>query len=319
MEKKHKLLLIQILGIIICVILISIILLLPILFEFTWNQALRDFMPGAEYFFRYVTELGGTLTYFAIIFTIFWAIDKNHAKCLFSIYVFGSTVNYYAKSAIANPRPPESDWILIGASHLSTPSGHTMSSTIFWGYHAIRVKRILIWLFSIIIIVLVALSRIYLGVHWFGDILSGWFFGIIVLLMAWIFEDPLRNFLSRVNMLYIYIGLAVFGLLLMIFTQILYPLAYINDFGSDGGKLIGLGLGFALEHKYVNFEINYEKGKIWKIILRVLVGIFLFLIVYIILYFLLDTSIFYIEAIHISITIVFGLFIWPLIFKKLKL
>lgn len=59
-----------------------------------------------------MTEFGGTLTYLAIFFIIFWGIDKNFGKSLFSIYVFGSAANYCAKSIISNARPPESEWIL---------------------------------------------------------------------------------------------------------------------------------------------------------------------------------------------------------------
>ncbi len=318
MEKKSKLLLIQILGILVCIILIIVILRSQTFFEFTWNQALRDLLPGMAYFFRYVTEFGGTLTYLAIFFAIFWGIDKNIGKSLISIYVFGSTINYYAKGVIGTPRPPESDWILIGASHLSTPSGHAMSSSIFWGYMAMRSKSIVMWILSIFIIIIVGLSRMYLGVHWLGDILTGWLFGIIILLLAWMFEKSLTTFLSRINMLYFYIAIAVLGALLMILTQLFYPLAAISDFGSDGGKIIGLGLGLALEHAFVKFEINPIPGKKWKLILRVMLGMLIFVILFLGLYLVLDTDLFYMEALQFVITLVYGIFLWPLIFTKLK-
>ena len=319
MKKISSLLLGQIIGLLVCIVLIVIVLLSPALFEFTWNQALRERMPGAEYFFRYVTEFGGTLTYLAIFFVIFWAINKNIGKALISTYVFGSTINYYAKGAIGYARPPESNWILVGASHLSAPSGHAMSSSIFWGYLAARWKSIFMGVLAIFIIVLVGLSRLYLGVHWLGDILSGWLFGIATLLLVWMLEKPLQAFFSRVNMLYVYIGVAVLGALLMILTQVFYPLAATSDFGSDGGKIIGLGLGLALEHAFVRFEIRSVPGRLWKTVLRVMLGMLIFIILFLALYLLLDTSLFYMEALQFVITLVYGIFLWPLIFTRLKL
>lgn len=319
MKKISTLLFWQIASLVVCVVLIIIVLLSPSFFEFKWNQALRDLMPGAEYFFRYVTEFGGTLTYLAIFFAIFWGIDKNIGKLLISIYVFGSTINYYAKGIIGFPRPPESRWMLIGASHLSTPSGHAMSSSIYWGYLGMRWKRALMWGLSILVIILVGLSRMYLGVHWFGDILTGWLFGIATLLLVYIFEKPLNALFSRIKKLYVYLGVAVIGVLLTVLTQAFYPLAAVSDFGSDGGKIIGLGLGLALEHAFVNFKVDATPGKRWNTVLRVMIGMILFVLLFLVMHLVLDTSLFYMEALQFVITYVYGIFLWPLIFKKINL
>ncbi|MHA1491139.1 MAG: phosphatase PAP2 family protein [Promethearchaeota archaeon] len=308
----------QFIALVICVVLIAIFLLTPTLFEFTYNQALRELLPGAEYFFKYITELGGTLLYMGVFLVIFWGIDKNIAKSLSFVYVGSNFVNYYAKAIIANPRPDQSNWILIGAGHLSTPSGHAMSSTVFWGYIAMRFKRWFIWIISTLIFVLVGLSRIYLGVHWLGDVLTGWLFGMVILLIAWMLENPLQSFLEERKMIYIYLGLAVFGLVMIIFTECFFP-SESYHFGTPGGQLIGLGIGFALEHKYVNFEINFEPGKKWKLMTRVFLGVIIYAVVFLGLYLIIDTDIFWLSAIHYIVTLVTGIFVWPYIFKKVGL
>ncbi|MFX0156169.1 MAG: phosphatase PAP2 family protein [Candidatus Hodarchaeota archaeon] len=315
MEKKEKLFLIQVISLIICVILIVIILLIPFLFNFSLNEGLRNIIPRTEYFFRFITEFGGTLLYLVIFFSVFWGIDKKIAKSLFLVYVTSNFVNYYAKAIIANERPPESQWLLIGASHLSTPSGHAMSSTVFWGYISMKAKRIVMWIISIVVITLVGLSRIYLGVHWVGDVLTGWLFGLMILLFAWIFEEKVDDLVSKHNAFYIYIGLAVLGLIFMIFTDIIYQSTY--NFGTPGGQMIGLGLGFALEHKYVNFEITYQLGEKWKIILRILIGILFVILIYFGLYLIIDSDVLWLNALHYIVTLVLGIFVWPLIFTKI--
>jgi membrane-associated phospholipid phosphatase len=317
MEMKRNIILIKVISLIICFTLISTILLTPLFFDFAWNEALRDLLPRAKYFFRYITEFGGTFIYLIVFFIIFWGIHKNMGKTLLIVYVSSNFVNYYAKAIIANDRPPESDWLLIGASHQSTPSGHAMSSTVFWGMTSTKIKKISMWIISILIIFLVGLSRIYLGVHWLGDVIVGWLFGIIILLLVWILEEPLTSFVSKYNCTHFYLGLAVFGLIIMIFTEIFYESDY--NFGAPGGQMIGLGLGFALEHKYVNFEIEFNPGEKWKQILRILIGILIVTAVFLGLSFILDSDIVWLKALQYILTLLIGISIWPFIFKKIGL
>lgn len=302
---------------ILCIISIGIILVVPAFFEFYWNQMLRDTLVNTDYFFRFVTEFGGTLIYLAIFFILFWGVNKNLARNLLIVYVASNCVNFYAKSIIGRERPPESNWLLIGASHLSTPSGHAQSSSTFWGYIALKSRRAIMWIISIIIILLVGLSRLYLGVHWLGDILTGWLFGIILLDVVLILETPIKKFVSKYNIILIYLGLAILGLVVMLLTETFLQIEY--NFGSTGGQMIGLGLGFALEEKFVNFDANNNVDKKWKVVLRILIGILLIAIVYLVIYLLIDTDIYWMNALHYIITLVLGIVIWPAIFKKINL
>ncbi|NVM18602.1 MAG: hypothetical protein HWN80_12875, partial [Candidatus Lokiarchaeota archaeon] len=81
-RSKYFLLLIGIL----CIISIVIILIVPALYEFYWNQMLRDTLVNTDYFFRFITEFGGTIIYLFIFFILYWAINKNVARNLFIVY-----------------------------------------------------------------------------------------------------------------------------------------------------------------------------------------------------------------------------------------
>ncbi len=91
-----------------------------------------------------------------------------------------------AKNLIQRARPVGVALIELPKSY-SLPSGHALASLLL--YAAIvaivmietppgrHVKR---WVFGIaaLAIVLVGWSRVYLGVHWAGDVLAAWFFGL---------------------------------------------------------------------------------------------------------------------------------------------
>ena len=61
----------------------------------------------------------------------------------------------------------------------------------------------------------------YLGVHWLGDILNGWLFGIAIFCLVVLFKEPLNSFLSErsIHKNQVYIGLALFGFIVMIISR----------------------------------------------------------------------------------------------------
>lgn len=78
------------------------------------------------------------------------------------------------KNIIREPRPNVS--ALVTETSYSFPSGHALNSAVFY--------LLLIYLFKIknkyaawLLILLIGISRIYLGVHYYWDIIGGWIIG----------------------------------------------------------------------------------------------------------------------------------------------
>lgn len=139
---------------------------------------------------KVITEMGGTifLTLLGIGSILF--IKDKYIKWLIPLNLaLSAIVNIGLKFLIQRPRPE--GYRLIEQSGFSFPSGHSMSSMAFYGFIIYLIykrvedkkkRRILTILFSTLII-LIGISRIYLGVHYASDVIAGFSVGLAYLIL----------------------------------------------------------------------------------------------------------------------------------------
>ncbi len=156
--------------------------------------------PEVTRFFVFITNLGSSYTLiFMTLFTIALAYRHHRREALLFVLVvlMGFMINFALKNIIERPRPDISP--LISESTYSFPSGHAMNSFVFYTtlsfyiYHFTRRKllSLVVTIFSIIIILLIGLSRVYLGVHYPSDILAGYVVGFWWFVTALVIEKTL--------------------------------------------------------------------------------------------------------------------------------
>lgn len=143
--------------------------------------------------------------YFLILLMawIYWNMDSRIGFRLAVALVFGNISNLALKWIFHAPRPY---WVNTDVKPLSVegsfgiPSGHAMMSTIFYGRVAVFVRKRWVTVLSSLTILLIGISRIYLGVHFLSDVVAGYCFGIGLLLVLnrfekqfahWIIQKPL--------------------------------------------------------------------------------------------------------------------------------
>lgn len=131
-----------------------------------------------------ITALGSVavIGLFSFLLFVFFLVRRDFISCL---YLFGANAGAgiivtLLKKIFLRPRPDVVP-ALVEKNGYSFPSGHTLSSTVFYlmmvvlSLHLTKdVKmRILLLCFACLIICLVSFSRLYLGVHYPSDIVSG--------------------------------------------------------------------------------------------------------------------------------------------------
>ena len=100
----------------------------------------------------------------------------------------GYIVNAVLKVAIRRPRPPFAADFLSGSSW-SFPSGHAMSSLVAYGMLAyillvvVRIRgrgaQLAVVLGAVLLVLAIGMSRLYLGVHYFSDVMGGYAAGLL--------------------------------------------------------------------------------------------------------------------------------------------
>ncbi len=119
-----------------------------------------------------ISELGGEAPFLIIAIAVFWCIDKRKGYYLMTVGFFGMILNQFLKILCCVPRPwvKDPDFTIVeparaGATGYSFPSGHTQNAVALYGGIARCTGSRLLRVVCIVLAVLIAFSRMYLGVH----------------------------------------------------------------------------------------------------------------------------------------------------------
>ena len=138
----------------------------------------------------FISFLGSAITLITLaLASIFLVKDKKYSKLIMLNLALSFILNRILKLIRARPRPPRLRLVI--ENGYSFPSGHSMVSFAFYGFLIYlinknlknkKIKYPLIILLSLLIL-LIGISRIYLGVHYVTDVLGGYIIGLIYLIV----------------------------------------------------------------------------------------------------------------------------------------
>ncbi|HET6880882.1 MAG TPA: phosphatase PAP2 family protein [Pirellulales bacterium] len=153
---------------------------------------------------RDVTALGGVAVLALLTFSIagfFWLRRMYGAMWLVLLSTLsGLLVTTLLKSLFDRARPQLVPH-LSGVFTSSFPSGHSMlSATVFLTLGALLGRFVGKWhlrayflLLAVILMIIVGLSRVYLGVHYPTDVVAGWAAGLAWALICWLVARSLQR------------------------------------------------------------------------------------------------------------------------------
>ena len=242
-----------------------------------WVQSFRH--PFLDVLFQAATSLGEEEFYLIFLPFIYWCLSKQVGVGLTYITMLSHYLNSVVKLIYRLPRPSDPRLVLLRTeTSPSFPSGHAQSAVVNWGYLVTRFRHKIFSIVAVVLILLIAFSRIYVGVHFPQDVVGGLLIGLLLLVAYnWVvgtiekrrFDLPLP----------IKLTLSVAIPLTLLFT---------HPFDVDGtypaelaattmGTILGMSIGFVLEQEHIRFKVD---GLWWKRGLRFILGMVLVVIFY---------------------------------------
>lgn len=276
-------------------------------FELNIIRAIQSIAnPFLDGLFQFITMFGEEAILIPLIAVIYWAFNKRMGEFIAYASLTSVLVNGAIKDIFKAKRPIGEPGIrslrVETATGYSFPSGHTQGTASFWSAIAIYLKNNYMYAISALIIILVAISRLYLGVHYPKDVLFGAIFGILTSFITY----KLFNKVNNKTALY-------FITFIIFIPALLY--AHSADFIKGMGTFLGFALGIYVEKKYVNFSVE---GKSINKILRVVIGLAILILLKVGLKAVFPNKLVF-HFLRYFIIVFFGIGLYPAIFKKLKL
>ena len=161
--------------------------------ELTFTLFLQSLGGWLEFPMQAFTFLGNELFFLLIMPALYWSIDPIIGFRAGMMLILSGGLNSCFKILFHSPRPFWMDArveAMTSEVSFGLPSGHSQNSAAIWGMLAASEKKKWTTIIILVIVFFIGLSRIYLGVHFVRDVLSGWLVGGLIILLYLKLEKP---------------------------------------------------------------------------------------------------------------------------------
>ena len=273
--------------------------------------------PFLDVFFSVFTALGEEFVIAAIIAVVYICFSKRIGEQALVTVMTASCVTTGIKSAVRRLRPfvngtvdkVNVDNIVVSTADLdpdmSFPSGHATATSSFFTTLAIRIRKPLAIALSALFVLLVMLSRLYLGVHYPTDVLTGLTIGVACAFLWNLIYAKWYN--AR---LYIYLAIAALTIPLLFIertaTHSMFQISAIT---------LATAAGLLIEDKFIRFEDT--KSWLHRLFRLIVIGV-VALIPFVPMQFLLPDNNWF-DFLKYFVTLFLAMTAAPYLFVKLKI
>ncbi len=233
-------------------------------------QQIRN--PFFDFLFNLISFLGEPVVIVLILCILYWCVNKRKSEKLIFILIGSMAFNDSIKNFIRIERP----WILDNtvtslrpdtATGYSFPSGHTQFTASLYSSLMLLFKKRWIYILGTVLIILMPLSRMYLGAHTFWDIFAALIIGIGLTILFSLIYDKICD-KSPVYLLIFLIPLAFVVIALLPFWNEKPPIT------KDSFKIIGIAFGGIIGIVTEKMKIGFsEKADFKTNLIKLIIGI----------------------------------------------
>ena len=284
--------------------------------------------PIGDFFFQLITYFGEDVLFLALALILLWCINKKEAYYILFCGFVASLAGQFMKTLFKVDRP----WVkdpnfkpvesaVHAANDYSFPSGHTIIVTSTWGATALAFANKLLRIAAPVIIILVGISRMYLGVHTPWDVLAGWGVGIATILLL---RPIMKRALENPKLMWCVIAgamaFAIANLLLVSLTpeEAVGDLSRLEGATKNAWTFMGLAVGLIFVYWMDHYVTDFQTDAVWWAqILKVALGLGIILLVKSVLkepLYALSGGAYWADGIRYGLITIIGGGLWPLTF-----
>jgi membrane-associated phospholipid phosphatase len=147
---------------------------------------------------KIISVLGTEEFLLPVVCIMFWVSSLRFSSRFCFVVLVAVISNFYLKGIFVIDRPPSYLW-LENASGYSFPSGHAQIAIMSYGWLALNINIKKFKYFLWMIACLVGLTRPYLGVHYFSDVLFGYIIGLAFLVVISLSIERVALFIKYIK------------------------------------------------------------------------------------------------------------------------
>ncbi len=166
------------------------------------NYLISVNQPYLERFFYSITQFGSGIIAAAVVLALIywlWRRDPKLLKVFIPVFLLSESAVYIMKHLFGRLRPLGA--LKYGEFDASLPSGHAAFSILVYGYICYLIlkhnekspSRDLAVALLGLLVLLIGFSRLYLDVHYFSDVLTGYIIGGTALFYSVKFSDKFKR------------------------------------------------------------------------------------------------------------------------------